>query len=478
LGAGGMGVVFQAEDPHLERTVALKAMLPALAVSASSRQRFLREARTAAALSDDHIVPIYQVGEDRGIPFIVMPLLKGESLESLFARQAVVPLSEALRIGREIAQGLAAAHAHGLIHRDIKPGNIWLETTPAHAVNSQGSRVKILDFGLARAASGELHLTQSGAILGTPAFMAPEQASGKTVDFRADLFSFGCVLYRLVTGRMAFQAGDPVTTLVAVATENPRPPAELQPSLPLALSRLVMQLLAKDPAKRPQSAQAVVDELRAIETKQSGIGLAGLAGWASQRLQSAWANRRFHRSDSRTYQDVQPAAALPPAAPVTPTAYPSRDWPERAIPRDRLYPPRRKRSKLRRIIVTLIVLYVSYKIVLLVAGLILAGVKAPVVIESNDPDEHFSVKIGDRKLLEVRAPGVPRAARKAAESYLKSHYSKWSIASEEMSEPFRAVFAGTASGKKQSGEFRLHMKTDPVKGKWEYDAVEFEDAKD
>ncbi len=144
LGAGGMGVVFRAEDPQLQRLVALKAMLPALASKDSARQRFLREARAAAGLKHDHIVTIHQVGEDRGAPFLAMEFLKGESLDDRIKdkNNAPLPLSETLRIGREIAEGLEAAHEHGLIHRDIKPGNIWLE--------GRCARVKILDFGLAQ----------------------------------------------------------------------------------------------------------------------------------------------------------------------------------------------------------------------------------------------------------------------------------------------------------------------------------------
>jgi hypothetical protein len=130
LGAGGMGVVFRAEDPTLKRKVALKAMLPALAASESARQRFLREAQTAAAIEHDHIVPIYQVGEDRGVPFIAMPLLKGMPLDERLRRERILPLADTLRIGRETARGLQAAHAAGLIHRDIKPANLWLEGPP------------------------------------------------------------------------------------------------------------------------------------------------------------------------------------------------------------------------------------------------------------------------------------------------------------------------------------------------------------
>src|SRR5207302_3265782 len=144
---GGMGIVFQAEDPQLQRLVALKVMKPGLAASSSARQRFLREARAAAALEHDHIVPIYQVGEDRGVPFLAMPLLRGETLEERLEREGKPPLAEVVRIGQEIAEGLSAAHERGLMHRDIKPANLWLE--------GERSRVKIVDFGLARAVGEE-----------------------------------------------------------------------------------------------------------------------------------------------------------------------------------------------------------------------------------------------------------------------------------------------------------------------------------
>ncbi len=244
LGAGGMGVVFQAEDPKLERKLAIKAMLPSLAASDSARKRFLREAKTAAAIEHDHIVPILQVGEDRGVPFIAMPFLKGEPLDERLKRDSVLPVAEVVRIGREAAEGLAAAHAVGLIHRDIKPANLWLEAPKG--------RVKILDFGLARAAADNSQLTQQGAIIGTPAYMAPEQGAGATVDQRCDLFSLGCVLYRLCTGQMPFNGKDTVSTLVSVATDTPQAPAEIQPEVPAELSDLVMELLAKKPEDRPE----------------------------------------------------------------------------------------------------------------------------------------------------------------------------------------------------------------------------------
>jgi serine/threonine protein kinase len=257
LGVGGMGVVFHAEDSTLHRLVALKIMLPALAASGANKERFLREARAAAAIEHDHIVSIFEVDEDRGVPFIAMPLLRGESLEQRLKRERRLPVEEVVRIARETALGLTAAHERGLVHRDIKPANIWLE--------GDKGRVKILDFGLARRRGDDANLTQQGAILGTPAYMAPEQASGRPVDMRADLFSLGCVMYRLSTGRPAFQGADAVATLVAVATEQPPPPHQLIPDLPPALSRLIMQLLAKAPGDRPASARAVVAALEAIE---------------------------------------------------------------------------------------------------------------------------------------------------------------------------------------------------------------------
>jgi hypothetical protein len=257
LGHGGMGVVYKAEDVQLERLVALKAMLPGLAASAANRQRFLREARAAAKIEHDHIVSIYQVGEDRGVPFLAMPLLQGESLNERLQREPRLPIAEVLRISRETAAGLAAAHERGLIHRDIKPANLWLEAS--------GGRVKLLDFGLARAAAESSHLTATGAILGTPAYMSPEQASGKVVDGRTDLFSLGCVMYRLTTGKLPFKGNDPISTLMAVAMEQPPAPILLNAEVPPALSGLVMELLAKSPADRPASARDIIRRLQEIE---------------------------------------------------------------------------------------------------------------------------------------------------------------------------------------------------------------------
>jgi formylglycine-generating enzyme required for sulfatase activity/serine/threonine protein kinase len=265
LGQGGMGVVFQAEDPRLGRLCALKVMLPEVAHRSAMKERFLREARAAAQIEHDHIIPIYQVDEDRGVPYIAMPFLKGMSLEDWLRKKqkdvgSGVKLPEILKLGRQIARGLAAAHGRGLIHRDIKPANIWLDA-------SAGGRVKILDFGLARLseAGGERNLTQSGAIMGTPAYMAPEQARGEKLDGRADLFSLGVILYRLCTGELPFKGKDMLSTLTALATHTPAPPHTLNQAIPEPLSQLVMRLLAKAPDQRTQSTEEVIAALQAIE---------------------------------------------------------------------------------------------------------------------------------------------------------------------------------------------------------------------
>jgi serine/threonine protein kinase len=264
LGAGGMGVVFLAEDIHLKRRVALKVMRPQATAKRGARERFLREAQAAATLEHEHIVTIFQVGEERGMPYLAMQLLKGMSLDDRLRRAegvrppALLNIAQILRLGRQIARGLAAAHERGLIHRDIKPANLWLE--PEH-----GGHIKILDFGLARAVEDEAHSTQSGAIVGTPSYMAPEQARSEKVDHRCDLFSLGVVLYRLCTGRLPFRGDSTMAVLTALAMDAPKPVRDLNPAVAPELADLVMQLLNKIPAMRPASAKEVAERLHALE---------------------------------------------------------------------------------------------------------------------------------------------------------------------------------------------------------------------
>lgn len=256
LGRGGMGVVYRAEDPVLKRTVAIKAILPSLGGGEAVRRRFLREARAMAQLEHENVIRLYDVNEDRGVPYLAMEFLSGQSLEARL-REQQLPLGEALRIGKETAAGLAAAHQQNLIHRDIKPANVFL--------SGPAGRVKILDFGLARMDADESRLTQSGAVVGTPAYMAPEQTRGEPVDFRCDLFSLGVVLYRMSTGKLPFEGPDAISTMTAIATEAPVPPKVQEPHLPGDLSTLILRLLDKDPARRG-TAQAAVDALDRIQT--------------------------------------------------------------------------------------------------------------------------------------------------------------------------------------------------------------------
>jgi serine/threonine protein kinase len=258
LGTGAMGIVFEAQDAQLKRLVALKVMKPSLAAQADFHRRFLREAQLAAAIDHEHVVTIYHVDEDRGIPYLAMKLLRGESLEARLSRTGGrLPLKDVLRIGREIAVGLEAAHSKGLVHRDIKPANIWLE--------ENRDRVKIVDFGLARGTGADAHFTQAGAVIGTPSYMAPEQANGKEVDERCDLFSLGSVLYRMSTGRLPFDGKDTLEVLSALATKTPVLPKKLVPNLPASFSDLLMRLLSKDRNQRPSSAHEVDEILESIE---------------------------------------------------------------------------------------------------------------------------------------------------------------------------------------------------------------------
>jgi serine/threonine protein kinase len=261
LGRGGMGAVYLAEDTQLRRPTALKMMLPEAAADAKARDRFLREARAAAAVRNDYVVTVYQVGDEDGTPYIAMELLRGSPLDIYLARESAPTMTAIVRLAREIASGLAAAHAKGLVHRDIKPANIWLE--------APRGRVKILDFGLARPAKPETEdverLTHDGMVMGTPSYMSPEQARGEAVDFRTDLFSLGIVLYRLCTGQLPFTGPTTTAVLTQLAVFHPPLAGDINPNVPQALSDLIDRLLSKEPADRPKTTREVVDVLRQID---------------------------------------------------------------------------------------------------------------------------------------------------------------------------------------------------------------------
>jgi len=252
LGRGGFGIVFRAFDETLQRVVAVKVMAPQIAATSPARKRFVREARSSAKIRHENVVQIYAV-EEQPLPYLVMEFIPGETLQQRINRTGPLETGEVVRIGRQIAEGLAAAHDTGLIHRDIKPANILIEA---------GSHpcVKITDFGLARAAD-DASLTQSGCVAGTPMFMAPEQARGEKLDHRADLFSLGSVLYTMCSGRPPFRANSTLAVLKRVAEDTPRPIPEIIPETPPWLCDLIARLHAKKPEDRFASAQEVADLL-------------------------------------------------------------------------------------------------------------------------------------------------------------------------------------------------------------------------
>lgn len=257
LGEGAMGVVYLAEDTRLQRQVALKLLQPELAGDAKALRRFIREARTLAAVQHPHVVTIYEVGTAEGVTYLAMQLLRGQTLEDFLRKQPILTSAQLLRVLRELARGLAAIHERGLVHRDIKPGNLWLEAPHGKLV--------ILDFGLALSTARASALSGPNAVVGTPQFMSPEQARGQPIDARADLFSMGVVAYLMATGRHPFARDDVMAQLIALLTADPVPVRQVNPEIPPALAELVHQLLAKSPTDRPASAGVVVQCLREMD---------------------------------------------------------------------------------------------------------------------------------------------------------------------------------------------------------------------
>jgi len=252
IGRGGMGVVLRGFDLELKRHVAIKVLAPQLAHSPLARQRFTREAQAAAAVVHPNVLAIHQVQPTGRLPFIVMPLVAGESLAERLAARGQLELREVLRIGMQAAAGLAAAHEQGIVHRDVKPANIMLE----HGIE----RALLTDFGLARAAD-DVSMTRWGVIAGTPQYMSPEQARGESLDVRSDLFSLGCVLYEVATGVSPFKADSTIATLRRLVDEAPQPVASLNPELPTWFAALVNRLLDKEPDQRFHSAREVSELL-------------------------------------------------------------------------------------------------------------------------------------------------------------------------------------------------------------------------
>jgi serine/threonine protein kinase len=274
IGAGGMGEVYQARDSRLNRLVALKVLPPDRVVNPERRQRFVQEAQLASSLEHPNIVIIYDIGTSDSVDYIAMELVRGRTVEALIPRRGM-PLNQTLKIAVQVADALTAAHAAGVVHRDLKPGNIMV---------TDAEVVKVLDFGLAKltetahaSQSDETRTqrasvqTEEGAILGSVAYMSPEQAEGRDVDARSDIFSFGAILYEMLTGQRAFAGASKMSTLAEVLKSQPKPLAELAPGLPGEVERLVMRCLRKNVDRRPQHMTDLKLELEGLlEVSESG----------------------------------------------------------------------------------------------------------------------------------------------------------------------------------------------------------------
>ena len=252
IGRGGMGIVLKGVQRELGRFVAVKVMAPTLAASGAARQRFIREARAAAAIVHPNVMPIHSVSTTSRLPYLVMPFLACESLQQRIDRQGALEVDEILRIGLQVARGLAASHAMGLVHRDVKPANILLEKGV--------DRVMLTDFGLARAAD-DSSLTRTGTVTGTPQYMSPEQTAGEALDCRSDLFSLGSVLYAMCTGRSPFRAETALAVMRRISDTPVRPICEINPGIPIWLEQIVARLHEKSPDRRFQSATELLELL-------------------------------------------------------------------------------------------------------------------------------------------------------------------------------------------------------------------------
>ncbi|HEY3190341.1 MAG TPA: protein kinase [Solirubrobacteraceae bacterium] len=286
IGRGGMGMIFKAHDPVLDRLVALKVISPEVEVTDELRARFFREAKACAKLNHPNIVTVYDMGEDESRLFIVMELLEGQELRQLIKANPALSVEDKISVMLEVCSGLHYAHQKGIIHRDMKPGNIFLQ---------KNGHVKILDFGIAHIATTEAGLTRSGLIMGTLRYISPEQVRGR-VDHRSDMFSIGSVFYELLTSRPPFMGDDAMQVLEQLRTEDPPPPGEIDPTIPPELTAIVQRAMRKDPAERFRDLEEMRTELagvhgRLLEERQRVLTRVHQQRERLARLQAALAER-------------------------------------------------------------------------------------------------------------------------------------------------------------------------------------------
>jgi serine/threonine protein kinase len=304
LGSGGMALVYRARDDELDRPVAIKVLADNLAADEAFRKRFLREARLAAQLAHPNVVQVYDSGEADGRPYIVMEYVDGQTLAELLSRRGRLPPAEAVELALQVCAGLEHAHRAGLIHRDIKPQNVLIR---------DDGTVKIVDFGIARSAQGT-QLTETGSVLGTAAYLAPEQAAGEEVTLAADVYALGVVLYEMLTGRTPHTA-ESLTQFVARGHEQPIAALrELAPEVPEALEDVVMRSLARIPQYRPPSAEALAAELAATSADLPTVAL-GVSGEAETPTRVATPRARRYETGLRRMAS-RPRAAVTAIAAV------------------------------------------------------------------------------------------------------------------------------------------------------------------
>src|SRR5579864_6391678 len=258
LGEGGMGAVYKAKDLELNRVIALKVIRPELASNPEILQRFKQELILARQVTDRNVIRIFDLGEAAGIKFITMEYVEGQSLYQILKEKGKLPVSEAINIMRQMLSGLQSAHREGVIHRDLKPGNIMRD--------GQG-RVVVMDFGLARSLAGD-GMTRTGTMMGTMEYMSPEQAQAKELDARSDIFTLGLICYELLTGKTPYHADSVVASLLKRVQERAVPASDWDASIPQPVSELVSRCLERDPADRWQSAQEVLDRIDEIQGKR------------------------------------------------------------------------------------------------------------------------------------------------------------------------------------------------------------------
>ena len=326
IGVGGMGEVYRARDTRLQRTVAIKVVRPELALHDEFSARFRREARAISALNHPHVCSLYDIGEQNGVHYLVMEFVSGESLDQLLKR-GPLSLEDVLRYGAGIAEALKAAHAQGIIHRDLKPANIMISE----------SGVKVLDFGLAKQYQPEgndghttisMAAQSNGQLVGTVAYMSPEQAEGRPLDARTDIFALGVILYQMLCGRKPFHGESVLSTLASILRENPKSPRELRAAIPLDLERVVLRCLAKKPDERYGSAADVIRDLEKLRKPVAtgitlrrpmlvALALALLIGLAAVGVRSYVRTSRAHTAEtvtipqaSQLFESSRPLAAL------------------------------------------------------------------------------------------------------------------------------------------------------------------------